>query len=97
MFTYEGERALGRDAIIERLRGIAQMHSGFKIAHQVKQVDCQALGVDGSALVHVQGQLAVGGVAGPGAASGSFTEVFILSQISPGEYYVASQIYRMIK
>jgi hypothetical protein len=30
------------------------MHAGFKLVHQVKHVDCQALGEDGTALVHVQ-------------------------------------------
>ena len=36
---------MGREAIIGKLRKVSQMHSGFKAAHQVVQVDCQALGV----------------------------------------------------
>lgn len=30
-------------------------HASRRIKHQIKSVDCQPLGVDGSALVHVQG------------------------------------------
>ncbi|GAX73570.1 hypothetical protein CEUSTIGMA_g1021.t1 [Chlamydomonas eustigma] len=96
VFTYDGERAVGCDAIIAKLRGVAQLHAGFKIAHEVQQVDCQALGVDGSALVHVQGHLKLG-MSGPGNKPTPFTEIFVLSQISPGEYYVASQMFRLFK
>lgn len=37
------------------------------------------------------------GVSGPGNKPVPFTEVFILSQIQPGEYYVASQVFRMLQ
>jgi hypothetical protein len=74
------------------------MNAGFKIVHAVDTVDCQPLGVDGSALVHVQGHLKLMGMSnGPGNKPVPFTEVFILSQIQPGEYYVASQVFRMLQ
>ena len=50
---------------------------------------------DGSALVHIKGNLKPL-MSGPGATAVPFAEVFILSQISPGEYYVASQIFRLM-
>ena len=53
---------------------------------------------DGSALVHVQGHLAVSGAAaGPGNPPVPFTEVFVLSRSGPGDYYVASQVFRMLQ
>nr|BBC28469.1 serine/threonine-protein kinase [Yamagishiella unicocca] len=91
---YDGDAATGRDAIIAKLQGVAQMHAGFKVAHEVVDVQCQPLGFDGSALVNVTGQLvspAAGNKPQP------FTEVFVLSQIQAGEYYVANQCFRLIK
>ncbi len=144
VLIHDGHRAAGREPIIAKLRQVAQMNSGFKIVHQVENVDCQPLGVvrsvkrgegrkgflvclslacslhththththtphinssrpppfqplqDGSALVHVQGLLKLTGVTGAGNKPMPYTECFILSQMSPGEYYVASQIYRML-
>ena len=49
---------------------------------------------DGSALVNVRGGL-VAPIAG--AAPQVFEEVFVLSQIQPGEYFVANQILRLLK
>ena len=43
--------------------------------------------------MHVQGLLQMPGV--PGGGLEHFTEVFILSQIHPGQYYVANQCYRL--
>jgi len=97
VLTHDGEVARGRNAIINKLRSVAQMHAGFKVVHQVQQVDCQPLGLDGSALVHVQGSLQLPGLAGPGMAPMAFTESFILSQIQPGEYYVANQVFRLLQ
>ena len=45
---HDGEAARGRQAIINKLRSVAQMHAGFKVVHQVHQVDCQPLGVVGA-------------------------------------------------
>lgn len=49
---------------------------------------------DGSAVVFVQGTLE----AGPGVpqAPMPYTEVFVLSQVLPGEYYVANQTFRLL-
>ncbi|KAL6760254.1 mitogen-activated protein kinase [Haematococcus lacustris] len=95
VYIHDGERARGRASIIAALRKEAQTYAGFKVVHQVKEVDCQPLGVDGSALVHVQGQLTVPAMSGPGSEPVTFTEAFILAQIQPGEYYVANQVHRV--
>jgi len=97
MMLHDGHRAVGAPAIIAKLHEVATMNAGFKIVHAVNTVDCQPLGVDGSALVHVQGSLKLTGVSGPGNQPVPFTEAFILSQMSPGEYYVASQVYRLVQ
>ncbi|PNH03249.1 Mitogen-activated protein kinase kinase 1 [Tetrabaena socialis] len=91
---YDGEAAAGRDAIIAKLQSVAQMHAGFKVQHQVVDVHCQPLGEDGSALVNVSGQLV-----SPAASNKPqlFTELFVLSQIQAGEYYVANQCFRLLK
>ncbi|GFR43202.1 hypothetical protein Agub_g4240 [Astrephomene gubernaculifera] len=91
---YDGDCAVGRDAIMCRLGGVAAMHAGFRVAHEVVDVACQPLGFDGSALVNVTGQLvspAAGNKPQP------FTEIFVLSQVQAGEYYVANQCFRLIK
>lgn len=44
LLVYDGESAKGRDAIIRKLQGVAQMHSGFKVTHEVGDVVCQPLG-----------------------------------------------------
>lgn len=49
---------------------------------------------DGSALVHVQGVLAMPNMSGPGVAPMPFTEAFVLAMIKEGEYYVANQVHR---
>lgn len=41
---YEGDAAVGREAIISKLQSVAQMHSGFKVEHEVEDVQCQPLG-----------------------------------------------------
>ena len=47
--------------------------------------------------MHVHGLLRLlGGMTGPGTAPVPFAEVFTLSQMSPGEYYVASQVFRLL-
>lgn len=99
VLTHEGEKARGRQAIIAKLRAVAQMHAGFgKVQHQVQYVDCQPLGLDGSALVHVHGQMLPGGAtSAPAGFSSLFAETFILSQIHPGEYYVANQMFRLLQ
>lgn len=98
LLVHDGEKHKGLASIIGKIRAVAQMHSGFKIIHEVQSVDCQALGTNGSALVHVQGRLRPLGMAsGPGAAPVPFAEAFTLTQISPGEYYVASQIFRLLR
>ncbi len=45
ILIHDGERAQGRQAIIAKLRSVAQLHAGFKVIHEVKEVDCQPLGV----------------------------------------------------
>ncbi len=35
---------MGREAIISKLQSVAQMHSGFKVEHEVEDVQCQPLG-----------------------------------------------------
>ncbi|PNW81498.1 hypothetical protein CHLRE_06g249150v5 [Chlamydomonas reinhardtii] len=91
---YDGEMAVGRDAIIAKLQAVAQMHAGFRVVHEVVDVQCQPLGFDGSALVNVTGQLV-----SPAASNKPqpFMEVFVLSQIQAGEYYVANQCFRLLK
>ncbi|MEW5306381.1 MAG: hypothetical protein WDW36_008849 [Sanguina aurantia] len=93
--SYNGEEALyGRQAIVGKLSQVAMTHSTFKMTHRVREVDCQPLGQDGSAVVFVQGTLE----AGPGVpqAPMPYTEVFVLSQVLPGEYYVANQTFRLL-
>lgn len=41
---YDGEMAVGRDAIIAKLQAVAQMHAGFRVVHEVVDVQCQPLG-----------------------------------------------------
>lgn len=99
VLTHEGEKAKGRQAVIAKLRSVAQMHAGFgKVVHTVQHVDCQPLGLDGSALVHVHGIMLPGGATSPPPGfSTLFAETFILSQIHPGEYYVANQMFRLLR
>lgn len=96
VLLHDGEKATGRQAIITKLKSVAQMHIGFKLVHQIKEVDCQPLGVDGSALVHVTGHLQAPGLTAGGSAT-VFSESFILSQVQPGEYYVANQAFRLLQ
>mmetsp|Transcript_9782 Transcript_9782/g.24382 ORF Transcript_9782/g.24382 Transcript_9782/m.24382 type:complete len:480 (-) Transcript_9782:340-1779(-) len=96
ILVHNGDVARGRQGIITKLKAVAQMHAGFKVVHHVKDVDCQPLGLDGSALVHVQGFLQIPGVSGPASQPTPFTESFILGQILPGEYYVANQAHRTL-
>lgn len=93
--VHDGEKATGRQPIVALLERMAKMHSAFKFVHEVVHVDCQALGVDGTALVLVQGRLRSLGIAsGPGSEPVPFSETFTLSQIKPGEFYVVAQMYR---
>lgn len=95
LLTHDGEKATGRLAIVALLERMSKMHAGFKFVHEVLHVDCQALGIDGSALVLVQGRLrSLGLASGPGSKPVPFSEIFTLSQIKPGEFYVVSQMYR---
>lgn len=96
ILVHNGDTVRGRQGIIGKLKAVAQMHAGFKVVHHVKDVDCQPLGIDGSALVHVQGFLQIPGVSGPASQPTPFTESFILGQIQPGEYYVANQAHRTL-
>ncbi|GLC41062.1 hypothetical protein PLESTB_000947600 [Pleodorina starrii] len=91
---YDGEAAVGCDAILAKLQAVAHMHAGWKVTHEVVDVQCQPLGFDGSALVNVAGRLespAAGNKPQP------FTEIFVLSQMQAGEYYVANQVFRLIR
>jgi hypothetical protein len=44
LFSYDGESAHGRQPIITKLQAVAQMHAGFKVIHEVVDVQCQPLG-----------------------------------------------------
>ena len=95
LISHDGDKAVGRTAIVAMLGRMSKMHSAFKFVHEVMHVDCQALGVNGSALVLVQGRLRSLGIAsGPGSAPVPFSEAFTLSQTKTGEFYVVSQMYR---
>nr|BCL66198.1 serine/threonine-protein kinase [Volvox reticuliferus]BCL66266.1 serine/threonine-protein kinase [Volvox reticuliferus] len=91
---YDGDLAVGCDAILTKLQAVVHMHAGWKVTHEVVDVLCQPLGFDGSALVNVAGRLE-----SPAAINKPqpFTEVFVLSQMQAGEYYVANQCFRLIK
>jgi hypothetical protein len=51
---YDGEHSVGGEAIISRLQSVAQMHAGFRVIHELLDVQCQALGaVSGAARARV--------------------------------------------
>ncbi|KXZ43451.1 hypothetical protein GPECTOR_90g538 [Gonium pectorale] len=91
---YDGDSAVGSSSIISKLSSVATMHAGFKVTHQLDDVQCQPLGADGSALVNVSGRLVTPAA---GALPQHYNEVFVLSQFQPGEYYVAHQVLRLCK
>lgn len=91
---HDGVRCAGSPSIVSKLREVAQMNLGFKIEHKVLQVDCQPLGSDGSALVHVHGHLVTPLSGGPGGQALDFNSTFVLTQFE-GVYTVASQMYRV--
>jgi hypothetical protein len=45
VYIHDGEQAVGKDAIVKKLGEQARMHAGFRVVHQVNEVDCQPLGV----------------------------------------------------
>nr|ADI46833.1 MAPKK1f [Volvox carteri f. nagariensis] len=79
---YDGDSTVGCDAILAKLQSVAHMHAGWKVTHEVVDVQCQPLGFYGSALVNVAGRLE-----SPAAANKPqpFTEVFVLSQMQVGQ------------
>ncbi|GMH43689.1 hypothetical protein BSKO_11611 [Bryopsis sp. KO-2023] len=100
VLVYEGESAKGRKCIVEKLNQALMMSKAFGgIEHEFENVDCQPLGnVKGSALISVEGWLV------PLKASGSpisgkekFYEMFVLNKSSKGEYFVANQMFRLLK
>ncbi|KAF5830670.1 hypothetical protein DUNSADRAFT_14207 [Dunaliella salina] len=96
ILEYDGAKCKGRQAIMAQLASASASLAARMIQkHEVKSVDCQPLGLDGSALVHVQG-LQVSEAAGDAEAAVAFTEAFILCQVQPGEYYVANQVHRTL-
>lgn len=59
---HDGEACQGRAAIVSKLKSVAQMHAGFKVAHIVTEVDCQPLGMVRCSVGGLVMVLCVGGV-----------------------------------
>jgi len=100
VFTHEGEKSLGPAQISARLKNVAQMNSAFgKVSYEIDHIDTQSLGGDGCVAVHVMGRMVVGGMAHVTGACSVFSESFTLSKSQDGNYpyFVANQIFRMIK
>lgn len=95
VLSHEGERLIGRSAILAKLQQVVRIHATFGNAtHCVEDISCQAINDTGAVLVHLKGTTQLCGA--KNAPPSVFKEVFVLYQAETGEYYVANQIFRLI-
>lgn len=84
MMTFEGQQIGGTQGIMDKLRGVGQVH------HVVKSIDVQPSTSDQAIILFVTGTIKIGG-----DNPLHFCEMFQLCAHAPGQYYVHNDVFRL--